>query len=137
MTDVLTKEQRSYNMSRIRSKYTKPEVFIFNELKKMNLSFETHSKIIGKPDITFPQYKVAVFIDGEFWHGKYFTKIKYRLTDYWIQKITNNKKRDRKNRKLLKQDGWTVIRLWDDDINKNLKKELKKIFKHIPDKILL
>ena len=73
--DVLTKEQRSFNISRIRSKNTKPELFIFQELEKLNISFEKHYSIYGKPDVVFPECNVAVFIDGEFWHGKYFRKI--------------------------------------------------------------
>src|SRR5947199_1851773 len=102
MTDVLTPEQRSFNMSRIRSKNTKPVLLVFAELEKLGYIFEKHAMLPGKPDIAFPKKKVAVFIDGEFWHGRYFTKIKYRLTEYWIKKITNNRKRDRKNRKLLR-----------------------------------
>lgn len=129
--DVLTPAQRSYNMSRIKSKNTKPELAVFEQLEKLEIPFERHYPIYGKPDIVFPQYKIAVFIDGEFWHGRYFTKIKYRLTEFWIQKITNNKKRDKKSSMLLKQGGWTVIRLWDDDIKKNCSKEVRKITKCI------
>lgn len=122
-------------MSRIRSKNTKPEVFVFEELKKLGLAFETHHSLPGKPDIVFSKEKVAVFIDGEFWHGKYLKKIKHRLSDYWVTKITNNRKRDRKNRKLLKSDGWHIIKLWDDDIKKHPKRELLKIIKAVTVKI--
>lgn len=137
MTDVLTPEQRSLNMSRIRSKNTKPELFVFAELEKLGYIFEKHAALPGKPDIVFPEKKVAIFIDGEFWHGRYFSKIKHRLTEYWINKITNNRKRDRKNRKLLRHDGWNVIRLWDDDIKKHPEKEIRKILRAIPDIINL
>lgn len=133
--DRLTKEQRSFNMSRIRSKNTKPETFVFEELGKLGIKFEKHFPIAGKPDIAFPDYKLAVFIDGEFWHGRYFSKIKYRLSDYWIKKITNNRKRDRENRKKLKADGWKIIKLWDDDIKKHPKREIKRILRAIPDTI--
>lgn len=133
--DRLTPEQRSFNMSRIRSKNTKPELFIFTELEKLGVTFEKHYCLPGKPDVVLVKEKIAVFIDGEFWHGKYLTKIKQRLTDYWIHKLTFNRKRDRKNRKLLKAGGWTVLRLWDDDIKKNSKRELNKILKLLSAKI--
>ena len=134
--DRLTPEQRSFNMSRIRSKNTKPELFIFTELEKLGIAFEKHYSLPGKPDIAFVREKIAIFIDGEFWHGKYFAKIEYRLTDYWIHKISHNRKRDRKNRKLLRSEGWTVIRIWDDDLKKNLGKELNKILRVIDFKIV-
>lgn len=129
MTDVLTKQQRSYNMSKIRSKNTKPELFIFNELEKQGLVFEKHYSLPGQPDVAFVKNKVVVFIDGEFWHGRNLPKIKYRLTSYWIEKITKNIKRDRSNRKLLRAEGWKVIRLWGDEIKKNPSKAVNKIIK--------
>lgn len=73
--DRLTPEQRSFNMSRIRSKNTKPELFIFAELEKLGITFKKHYSLPGKPDIVFVKDKIAFFIDGEFWHGKYFAKI--------------------------------------------------------------
>lgn len=133
--DRLTPEQRSFNMSRIRSKNTKPELIVFTELEKLGITFKKHHSLPGKPDVVFIKGKIAVFIDGEFWHGKYFSKIKHRLTDYWINKLTLNMKRDRKNKKLLKAEGWTVLRLWDDDIKKNHKREVNKILKLLNAKI--
>lgn len=127
--DVLTPDQRSYNMSRIRSVNTQPEIKIFTELDKLEKGYKKHYSIPGKPDIVFPEKKIAVFIDGEFWHGRYLRKIKTRLSDYWIKKITNNIKRDKKIRNQLKKEGWIVLRLWGDDIEKNLEKEFSKILK--------
>lgn len=129
MTDVLTKEQRSYNMSQIRSTDTKPELFVLKEVEKLKIEYERHSKLPGKPDFIFPQYKIALFIDGEFWHGRYLSKIKYRLSDYWITKITNNRKRDRKNRALLKEQGWKIIKMWDDDLKKHPRREINRLKK--------
>lgn len=127
--DVLTPGQRSFNMSQIKSKNTKPELLIFEALKKKKIKFKKHFSIAGKPDVAFPKEKIAVFIDGEFWHGRYFSKIKSKLSEFWIKKITDNKKRDSRNRRLLKKEGWTVIRLWGDDIEKNGIREVNKILR--------
>lgn len=129
--DVLTKEQRSFNMSRIRSKNTKPELFVFAELEKLKIEFEKHSGLPGKPDVVFHDKKIALFIDGEYWHGRYLSKIKYRLSEYWITKITNNRKRDRKRRKELKELGWHILRIWDDDIKKHPAREINRILRAI------
>lgn len=129
--DVHTKAQRSYNMSRVRSKNTLPERLIFDVLKKNKLTFKKHYKLSGKPDVVFLKKKIAVFIDGEFWHGKNFKKQKSSLPEFWFKKIGDNIKRDKKNRKILKQEGWEIIRLWDKDILKNTGREAKKIIKKL------
>lgn len=95
MTDVLTRAQRSYNMSRVKSRNTKPEKTIFKLLKAKGYKFKKHYQIYGKPDIAFPKDKIAIFIDGEFWHGKNFRQWKEKLTPFWLDKITGNIKRDK------------------------------------------
>lgn len=130
--DKLTPKQRSYNMSRIKSKNTKPEKIVFNLLKKSGYKFIKHNKnIIGKPDIAFIKQKIVIFIDGEFWHGKKFNSWKNKLTDFWYNKINNNIKRDKKNSRLLKLNGWKVIRIWDREIIKNPETALLRIIKFI------
>lgn len=127
--DVHTKEQRSYNMSRVKSKNTKPETIIFEILKNGGYKFKKHYPIHGKPDIVFPKLKIAIFIDGEFWHGKNFNDWKEKISPFWLDKIGKNILRDKKNYKLLKDDGWTILRLWGRDIVKNPKKAYSKILK--------
>lgn len=85
--DIKTEEQRSYNMSRIRSKNTKPEITMFNLLKSAKIPFKKHFDIYGKPDIVIPQQKIAIFINGEFWHGKKFNSFKNSVSAFWKDKI--------------------------------------------------
>jgi len=114
-------------MSQVKSENTKPELYVFAALKKLNLKFKKHYDVLGKPDIAFPKLKIAVFIDGEFWHGRRFKKERETYKQFWIKKIEGNIKRDRKNRALLKKEGWKVIRIWDMDLKKNPEKEMAKI----------
>lgn len=127
--DKFTKEKRSEIMSRIRSKNTKPEVLIFRELRKRGIYFQKHYKrAVGNPDIAFPRKKKAVFIDGDFWHGYQFSKLKKRLPKrYWLAKIERSIRRDRKNSAQLRKEGWKVLRVWEHDIQKNLDKSINKI----------
>ncbi len=129
MADCFTKEKRSEIMSRIRSKNTKAELLVFRELRRRGIYFQKHySLVAGKPDIALPRKKKAVFIDGDFWHGRNFKKTKDRLPKkYWRAKIEGNIKRDRKNRAKLKKEGWQVLRIWEGDIKKSLDKMMEKI----------
>lgn len=129
--DKITKEQRSYNMSKIRSKNTKPEIMLFKLLQNKELKFKKHYNILGKPDVAFPKLKIAIFINGEFWHGRHYKKIKDKLSEFWKEKISKNINRDKKNYKLLKKKDWKVIIIWDKDLKKNPDKELNKILKTI------
>lgn len=120
--DNLTPEQRRRNMQNIRSAGTRPERLIASELRKRNVYFAKNVKTItGKPDFAFRRKRIVVFIDSDFWHGHpkrcVMPKSNY---DYWNIKITNNRKRDKLVTKMLKNDGWKVIRLWEHDIKKNL-----------------
>lgn len=125
--DRHTKEVRSYNMSRVKSKNTKPELYVFDRLEKLNITFDKHYKTFGSPDVAIADKKIAVFISGEFWHGRNYRKEKDKYQEFWRNKIKLNIKRDRRNFKLLKAEGWTVIRIWDKDLKKNPDKEIKKI----------
>ncbi|MBI4973533.1 very short patch repair endonuclease [Candidatus Roizmanbacteria bacterium] len=130
--DRLTKAARSANMAAIKSKNTKPEKLIFNLLKKSGYKFVKHKKnLTGKPDVVFVKQKLAVFIDGEFWHGRYFKSWKNELSDFWFKKINANIKRDKKNTLLLKHNGWKVIRIWDKNLKEKPEKELNKITKEL------
>lgn len=127
--DVFSKEKRSEIMSKIRSEGTQAELAVFKELRKRKVYFQKHYKgVAGKPDIALPRNKKAVFIDGDFWHGYRFSKIKNRLPKkYWLGKIESNIARDKRNRAALKRAGWEVLRVWEHEVDKNLSKVADKI----------
>jgi len=116
MADVHTKEQRSYNMSRIKGKDTKPEMLVRRFLHANGFRYKLHDKTLpGKPDIVLPKYKTVIFVHGCFWHGhercKYFTIPKTR-TEFWEKKINNNISNAVNTDKILKKEKWNVIALW-------------------------
>ena len=131
MVDNLTKEQRSKTMSRIRSKWTAQEKKVHNYLKGNRIKHQMHPSIKGSPDIILKDTKTAVFLHGCFWHKcpKCYIKPKTNKK-YWLPKIENNVKRDRKNNKILKQDGFKVIRIWEHEIKKDFKKILNRLLKY-------
>jgi len=116
-------------MSKIRSKNTKVELLIFRELRRKKIYFQKHYKrASGSPDIALPRKKIAVFIDGDFWHGYRFSKNKKRLPrKYWRSKIEGNITRDKKNRAKLRREGWKVLRIWEHEVIKNHDKAFNKI----------
>ena len=131
--DVFSKKKRSEIMSKIRSKDTKIELAIFRELTKRKIYFQKHYKrALGRPDIALPRKKKAVFIDGDFWHGRNFKKTKDRLPKkYWQAKIEQNIKRDKINRNKLKKDGWKILRIWEYEIKKTPEKSIEKVVKFL------
>ena len=130
MPDTLTKEQRSYCMSRIRSKWTAQEKKIHNFLKGNKIKHKMHPKLDGCPDILLTKTKTAVFLHGCFWHKctKCYKEPKTRKK-YWLPKIKNNVKRDKKNARSLKKEGFKVIKIWEHEIKKNFSNVLNKIIK--------
>ena len=117
MADVHTKAQRSYNMSRIKGKNTKPEILVRKYLHSKGYRFRLHDKKLpGKPDIVLPKYKTVIFVHGCFWHGhkgcRYFVVPKTR-TKWWLNKINGNISNDKKYLGLLKKDIWKVITVWE------------------------
>jgi DNA mismatch endonuclease (patch repair protein) len=131
--DVFTKRKRSEIMSNIRSKNTTAEKVVFKALRKDGIYFQKHyKKAPGNPDIALPKKKIAIFIDGDFWHGYKYKVLKQRLPKkYWLKKIEDNIKRDKRNRAKLKREGWKVLRIWEHDIEKNPEKSLEKIVKFL------
>ena|ERR1035437_4363889 len=119
-----SKEEVRRNMQAIRSKNTKIEIILGKSLWNKGYRYRKNDKsVFGKPDFTFKKYKIAIFCDSEFWHGKDWHLLKQRLTtnpDFWIHKIERNIERDNRVNKQLKSEGWTVIRLWDTEIKKQL-----------------
>lgn len=121
MPDNLTAAQRSHCMSRVKSKNTSIEMLVMNLLKKRSLRFRRHfASLPGKPDIVFNEEKVAVFIDGDFWHGYRFPVWRSILKPTWQKKIGQNRTRDRRNFGKLRRAGWKVIRIWQHSVQKNL-----------------
>lgn len=125
MADVLTKEQRHRNMKSIQSKDTKIEVIMRKALWNKGYHYrKNYKKLPGSPDVALTKYKIAIFCDGEFFHGKDWGLLKPRLEkgdngEFWISKILRNKKRDDEINKKLLFMGWTVIRFWGDDIKRH------------------
>lgn len=128
MPDVVDKETRSKIMSSIRSKNTKVEWILRKALWRERLRYRTHYKIRGSPDVVFPSKKVAVFIDGDFWHGHDWKKLKPKLKNrFWRNKIKRNMTRDKEVNEDLKKKGWKVIRIWEHEIRKDTGKCIRKI----------
>lgn len=131
MADVHTQEQRSYNMSQIRSRDTKPEII----LRKLLFGdgyrgFRVKSDLPGKPDIVYTKYRVAIFVDGCFWHKcpQCFQKPATNA-EFWEKKITGNVKRDEKINEQLNKDNWNVVRIWEHEIKNEPEKCIQKIIK--------
>jgi DNA mismatch endonuclease, patch repair protein len=131
--DNLTPEQRRRNMSNIRSKNTKPELKLRSKLDELGFQYETYRQDLpGKPDIVFEKKKIVLFVDSEFWHGHPTKFIMPKSNqEYWRAKIATNKRRDRQVNKELKALGWIPLRIWCNDINKNLDKTIKRILTSI------
>jgi len=138
MTDSISKKHRSWNMSRIKSVNTKPEVIVRSILFKLGFRFRLNGKVSkkysakgklpGKPDIVLAKYKTVIFVHGCFWHHHQGCK---RATwpksnkEYWIPKIENNIIRDKENIKKIEKLGWKIYIIWECEINGN--KLMKRI----------
>jgi DNA mismatch endonuclease (patch repair protein) len=131
--DNLTKAQRHKNMKHIRSKDTKIEIKLRKALWRKGYRYrKNYNKLPGKPDIALVKYKIAIFCDSEFFHGKDWEDLKSRLeksnnSNYWLNKISKNRKRDELINKELLFWGWTVIRFWGKDVIKNTDECIKVI----------
>jgi len=132
MPDNLTKKQRSYCMSRNKGKDTSIELKVRSAIHKRGLRFRKHYKgLPGNPDLVFVKAKVAVFIDGDFWHGYRFPCWKNQLSDFWEKKISKNRERDRRNYNKIRKMGWSIIRVWEHEI----KNDFDNCIDHIISKV--
>ena len=132
MTDVHSTETRSYNMSRIKGKNTKPEIMVRKFLFAKGFRYRLNDeKLPGKPDIVLSKYKTVIFVNGCFWHGhegcRYFVIPKTR-TNWWLKKINGNKENDNKNRALLQTTGWQVISIYECQLKKE---EINNTFQNL------
>lgn len=121
--DNHTPEQRKKNMQAIKSKDTEIELILRKELWSRGYRYrKNYKKLIGKPDIALTKYKIAIFCDSEFWHGKNYQEGTDRIgtnSEYWKNKIKRNMERDKEVDTELATQGWTVLRFWEKDIRKN------------------
>lgn len=136
MSDIFSQTKRSDIMSKISSKDTKPEILVRKFLFSKGFRYRINVKTLpGKPDIVLPKYKTIIFVNGCFWHGHNCKKGKLPSsnTDFWKEKISNNKSRDTKNSDLLVKLGWKVIIIWQCEISKidNRTKILNKLLEDI------
>lgn len=137
--DDITREQRHKNMSHIRSKDTKPEVLLRKALWKRGIRYrKNYAALPGKPDIVLTRYKIAVFVDGDFWHARGHQDSPGEQVasnkEYWQKKLRNNVERDKAVNDVLTEDGWLVLRFWSSDVMKHLDDCIKQILQYIPDK---
>lgn len=123
MVDKVSKEVRSYNMSRIRSKDTTPEILVRSYLFSKGLRFRKNDKRYpGSPDIVLPKYKTMVFVHGCFWHlhdGCKYAVMPKSNVEFWEKKLYGNKERDECNKKELEELGWKVITVWECELKKD------------------
>ena len=134
-----SKELTSRIMSSIKSKDTKPEKILGSSIWKTGLRYRKHYKIKGKPDFVFVSKRVAIFCDGDFWHGNNwkirglnsFAEELDSYSEFWKNKIKRNVERDKEVEKELRKQGWTVIRFWESDILKNPERCAKIVFNYI------
>ncbi len=134
LTDIVSPEKRSWMMSRIKGKNTKIEIRMESVLKKTGLKFEKHPKMYANPDFVHRRKKIIIFCDGDFWHGyKYDTK-KKPAKKFWRDKIEGNMRRDKRYARKLRRDGWSVLRFWERDIDKNPEKCRNKVVSKIKNK---
>lgn len=128
---IHSKEQRRKNMQAIKSKNTKIEIVLAKELWAAGYRYRRNTKAVyGKPDFSFAKYKIAIFCDSEFWHGKDWDIAQHKIgsnREFWLKKIQGNIDRDIKVNLELKNQGWTVLRFWEKDLKKDVKTCLNRV----------
>jgi DNA mismatch endonuclease (patch repair protein) len=136
MADVHDIQTRSFNMSQIKGKDTKPEILVRKFLHSHGFRYKLHDKKLpGRPDLVFPKLKTVIFVHGCYWHGhkncKYFVVPKTR-TDWWLDKIKSNSQRDRENFFRLRREDWKVITIFECKLKpKTIQKTFKKLLEQL------
>jgi DNA mismatch endonuclease (patch repair protein) len=131
MADVFTPEKRSWVMSRIRGKNTKIDLMMNEILDDLRYSYEMYPKVPGNPDFVIRKKQIAIFCDGDFWHGYRYHEKKKPGKKFWRDKIETNMKRDKRVSRNLRADGWSVLRFWEHDIEKNPEKCKSRILRKV------
>lgn len=132
MADTLTKAQRSWTMSRIRSRWTSAEKAVHGFLKGLRIKHRMHPKIEGSPDVLVPDQRKAVFLHGCFWHKcpACYIEPKSRKK-YWLPKIERNVRRDKENEKLIRKNGWKIVKIWEHEFKRNKARLPKFLYKKL------
>jgi DNA mismatch endonuclease (patch repair protein) len=130
VADIFTIAKRSWVMSRIRSRDTKIEKNMASLLRKNKIHYRRFPRVFGSPDFVVEK-KILVFCDGDFWHGYLYDRKKKPPKKFWRDKIERNMERDRKVSRKLRTDGWSVVRLWEHDIEKRPEKCVGKIRRYL------
>ena len=126
----MTPEQRSRALSRVKLKNGPLERLVQSELRALGLCFRCHDQSLpGSPDIVFPKSRVAVFVDGDFWHGWRLPAWEHKLSRFWRDKLHANRDRDRRNFRRLQAKGWKVIRIWQHELEQDDTKHLERILR--------
>jgi DNA mismatch endonuclease, patch repair protein len=121
MPDHMTPVQRSRAMKRVKLKHGSLEKLVQRELRGKGLKFRCHVRNLpGSPDIVFPRKQIAIFVDGDFWHGWRLSAWEHKLSTFWREKLRANRARDLRNFRRLRAHGWTVIRIWGHQIKNDL-----------------
>lgn len=136
--DNLTKEQRHKNMTHIRSQNTQPEILLRKRLWKIGVRYRKNDpRLPGRPDIVISRCRIAIFVDGDFFHGRDMEKLSRQIKsnrEYWIPKILRNRERDKEINDLLTEAGWLVLRFWESQIKKDLDGVVNEICSYLPEK---
>lgn len=133
----MSAEKRSLLMSKVRGKDTCIEISLRSQLHQRGYRFRKNYKVLpGKPDVVFISEKVAVFVEGDFWHGYRFPTWSNRLSPFWKNKIEANRKRDLKNFTKLRRKGWTVVRIWEHEIEEDLDRCVMEVIESVEAKRL-
>lgn len=131
MVDKLTREQRRRCMQSNKAKGTKPEVLLMKELWRRGLRYRKNvNGVPGTPDLCFKRKKVAVFVDGDFWHGRNWAEGQTRIKSnraFWYAKIERNMARDVRVNQLLSESGWQVVRIWESEIKHSLSSSADRV----------
>lgn len=129
MADNLTPAQRKRCMSTVRTRGTGIELALATALKSFGLKWVPHDdELPGKPDFVFRRHRVAVFVDGDFWHGFRFPQWKVQVSSFWRRKIDTNRRRDRSVHRKLRRLGWIVLRVWGHEIKRDPQEVAERVF---------
>ena len=132
MPDTMSKVQRSQHMALIRDRNTRFELaflrLVSAELYPLGYRYRKHCRhVFGNPDFVFPKFKLAVFIDSDFWHGRNFKRLAARMTPFWREKIERNMERDRQVNRKLRRQGWSVLRFGEGEVKKRPSAAIERI----------
>jgi DNA mismatch endonuclease (patch repair protein) len=132
MADPMTPAQRSLAMKRVKLKGGPLELAVCQALSRHGIRFRRNCRELhGSPDVVLSKCKVAIFVDGDFWHAWRLPAWEHKLTEFWRVKLHANRKRDQRNFRRLRAEGWTVIRLWEHQILRDLPKCTERIIRAV------